>query len=65
MLLFPVDKILQSAGGVGSIWMCEVHFLFGVHLKLHASMATWAFIRPRIGFRGSCRQGERGPQNLL
>ena len=48
MLLFPVDKLLRSARGVGRIWMCEVYFLLGVLLT---RVATWARIRPRIGFR--------------
>lgn len=47
MLLFPVDKILGSAGGLGSIRMCEVQFLLGA---LGTRVAAWALRRPRAGF---------------
>jgi len=66
VLLFPVDKILRSAGGVGSIWMCEVYFLLGVLLN---RMATWALIRPRLGvsspLQSKLQSGESGPLTLL
>lgn len=45
--MFPVDKILGSAGRLEGIWMCEVQFLFGV---LVTHMAPWALKSPRTGF---------------
>lgn len=47
MLLFPVDKLLRGAGGLGSIGTCEGEFLLGV---LGTRVVTWALKRPRTGF---------------